>query len=30
LERLQNGQSFELESLPAGALRRAIEKWGKP
>ncbi|AFY76074.1 MAG: 2,3-diketo-5-methylthiopentyl-1-phosphate enolase [Hydrococcus sp. C42_A2020_068] len=30
LERLQNGRSFELETLPAGALRRAIEKWGKP
>jgi 2,3-diketo-5-methylthiopentyl-1-phosphate enolase len=28
LERTKNGQSFDLESLPPGALRRAIEKWG--
>jgi 2,3-diketo-5-methylthiopentyl-1-phosphate enolase len=28
LERTKNGQSFDLESLPAGVLRRAIEKWG--
>ncbi len=28
LERLKKGESFELESLPDGALRRAVEKWG--
>ena len=28
LNRLEKGESFELESLPNGALRRAIEKWG--
>ena len=29
LERLKQGKSFELETLPAGSLRRAMEKWGK-
>ncbi len=29
LERVDRGLSFELETLPEGALRRAIEKWGK-
>jgi 2,3-diketo-5-methylthiopentyl-1-phosphate enolase len=28
LERVNQGQSFALESLPAGALHRAVEKWG--
>jgi 2,3-diketo-5-methylthiopentyl-1-phosphate enolase len=28
LERLEQGESFKLETLPNGALRRAIEKWG--
>jgi 2,3-diketo-5-methylthiopentyl-1-phosphate enolase len=28
LSQVENKQSFELESLPQGALRRAIEKWG--
>jgi 2,3-diketo-5-methylthiopentyl-1-phosphate enolase len=28
LEALKNGQLFSLDSLPDGALRRAIEKWG--
>lgn len=28
LERVKQGESFELETLPEGALRRAIEKWG--
>lgn len=28
LERVKQGESFELETLPDGALRRAIEKWG--
>jgi 2,3-diketo-5-methylthiopentyl-1-phosphate enolase len=28
LERSKNGRSFDLESLPIGALRQAIEKWG--
>ncbi|MEC4985282.1 MAG: RuBisCO large subunit C-terminal-like domain-containing protein [Oscillatoria sp. PMC 1068.18] len=29
LERVQNNQSFELETLPEGALKQAIIKWGK-
>ncbi|MGL5875739.1 MAG: RuBisCO large subunit C-terminal-like domain-containing protein [Xenococcaceae cyanobacterium] len=29
LERVDRGLSFELDSLPESALRRAIEKWGK-
>jgi 2,3-diketo-5-methylthiopentyl-1-phosphate enolase len=29
LETVDRGLSFELETLPEGALRRAIEKWGK-
>ncbi len=29
LERVKEGKSFDLESLPEGALRRAIGKWGK-
>jgi len=28
LERLQQGESFAPETLPEGALRRAVEKWG--
>ncbi|MEA5499925.1 MAG: RuBisCO large subunit C-terminal-like domain-containing protein [Limnoraphis robusta] len=28
LERCQNQQSFELENVPTGALRQALEKWG--
>lgn len=28
LERVEQGESFELEKLPQGALRRALEKWG--
>ncbi|HEY9603665.1 MAG TPA: RuBisCO large subunit C-terminal-like domain-containing protein [Allocoleopsis sp.] len=28
LERVQQGESFELNTLPDGALRRAVEKWG--
>jgi 2,3-diketo-5-methylthiopentyl-1-phosphate enolase len=28
LERLNQGKSFVLETLPDGALRRAVEKWG--
>ncbi|NET89219.1 MAG: 2,3-diketo-5-methylthiopentyl-1-phosphate enolase [Kamptonema sp. SIO1D9] len=28
-ERVKNKQSFELESLPEGALKQAIAKWGK-
>ncbi|MCA1991863.1 MAG: 2,3-diketo-5-methylthiopentyl-1-phosphate enolase [Coleofasciculus sp. S288] len=28
LERVRQGASFELETLPEGALRRAVEKWG--
>lgn len=28
LERVRHGASFELETLPEGALRRAVEKWG--
>lgn len=28
LERVKQGQSFELDSLPSGTLRRALEKWG--
>ena len=28
LERVKEGKSFDLESLPEGTLRRAIEKWG--
>lgn len=28
LERIKQGASFELEMLPNGALRRAVEKWG--
>ncbi len=27
-ERVKNGQSLALESLPEGALRQAVEKWG--
>lgn len=27
-ERVKAGQSFDRESLPVGALRRAVEKWG--
>jgi 2,3-diketo-5-methylthiopentyl-1-phosphate enolase len=30
LEYAQPGQSFELAQIPAGALRRALEKWGTP
>lgn len=29
LERIKQGGSFELETLPSGALHRAIEKWGR-
>lgn len=29
LERVKQGASFELETLPSGALHRAIEKWGR-
>ncbi len=29
LERNSHGESFELETLPSGPLRRAIEKWGQ-
>jgi 2,3-diketo-5-methylthiopentyl-1-phosphate enolase len=28
LERLKQGESFQLETLPDGALRRAVAKWG--
>ncbi|HAA32246.1 MAG TPA: 2,3-diketo-5-methylthiopentyl-1-phosphate enolase [Cyanobacteria bacterium UBA8553] len=28
LERVKQGESFDLEILPHGALRRAVEKWG--
>jgi len=28
LERLKQGESFAAETLPEGALRRAVEKWG--
>jgi 2,3-diketo-5-methylthiopentyl-1-phosphate enolase len=28
LERVKQGESFEPETLPDGALRRAVEKWG--
>jgi 2,3-diketo-5-methylthiopentyl-1-phosphate enolase len=28
LERVKQGESFEAELLPKGALRRAVEKWG--
>jgi 2,3-diketo-5-methylthiopentyl-1-phosphate enolase len=28
LERLKQGESFVPETLPDGALRRAVEKWG--
>jgi 2,3-diketo-5-methylthiopentyl-1-phosphate enolase len=28
LERCQNQDSFELEKVPPGALRQALEKWG--
>jgi 2,3-diketo-5-methylthiopentyl-1-phosphate enolase len=28
LERVKQGESFELQQLPYGALRRAVEKWG--
>jgi 2,3-diketo-5-methylthiopentyl-1-phosphate enolase len=28
LERVKQGESFELETLPESALRRAVEKWG--
>lgn len=28
LERVKQGQSFELDSLPSGTLRLALEKWG--
>jgi 2,3-diketo-5-methylthiopentyl-1-phosphate enolase len=28
LERVKQGESFEAEMLPKGALRRAVEKWG--
>jgi 2,3-diketo-5-methylthiopentyl-1-phosphate enolase len=28
LERVNQGESFDLETLPAGALRNAIQKWG--
>ncbi|RAM53047.1 MAG: 2,3-diketo-5-methylthiopentyl-1-phosphate enolase [Hapalosiphonaceae cyanobacterium JJU2] len=28
LERVAQGESFALESLPPGSLRRAVEKWG--
>ena len=28
LERVQQGESFEPQKLPDGALRRAVEKWG--
>lgn len=28
LERVKQGESFELNTLPNGALRRAVEKWG--
>ena len=28
LERVKQGESFELETLPKSALRRAVEKWG--
>ena len=28
LERVKEGKSFALNQLPAGALRRAVEKWG--
>lgn len=28
LERVKQGESFELNTLPDGALRRAVEKWG--
>ncbi|MBD1807187.1 2,3-diketo-5-methylthiopentyl-1-phosphate enolase [Microcoleus sp. FACHB-SPT15] len=28
LERVKQGESFEPETLPEGALRRAVEKWG--
>jgi 2,3-diketo-5-methylthiopentyl-1-phosphate enolase len=30
LQHAQPGQSFELAQIPAGALRRALEKWGTP
>ncbi|NES85086.1 MAG: 2,3-diketo-5-methylthiopentyl-1-phosphate enolase [Moorea sp. SIO2B7] len=30
LARVKEGKSFALETLPSGALRRAIEKWGMP
>jgi len=29
LESLKQGKSFELETVPSGSLRRALEKWGK-
>jgi 2,3-diketo-5-methylthiopentyl-1-phosphate enolase len=28
LERVKQGEPFELEVLPPGSLRRAVEKWG--
>jgi 2,3-diketo-5-methylthiopentyl-1-phosphate enolase len=28
LERVKQGESFDLETLPEGALRNAIQKWG--
>lgn len=28
LNRVKQGESFQLETLPEGALRRAVEKWG--
>jgi len=28
LERCENQDSFELEKVPTGALRQALEKWG--
>ncbi len=27
LERIQQGESFELDHVPQGSLRRALEKW---
>ncbi len=30
LEHAEPGQSFKLAKIPAGALRRALEKWGTP